>query len=391
MSLPNTIRRLPQALRICANPGAASKVTVSLSALRSISTTPSRHIQPNRKLQAIFGKGSAGEEAKAEEEAKRRELLAAREQERNEALAQAAQLDQQQLVSGDELDGFAESKLVVPGEYLVAPTPAEAEQMAYVPAENASELESVGNLNSWWDHDGHWGPESHLAVFATPRSRISDEVMTVLVRQAVVEALVYRAKGEATGMTQRWARVSKEVAYKTSQITFEVKEGGDVALTGEISEVYGALNSSNGVTAEEESFSQEEAAEMVKTFDSTWQQISLADPVLKFAISKRIYQLTGYLISDSRLHLSYTVGQLLNYLITPPKAKTVNEQIRSSETLKSLPNVRVFSRRITPIDRQIMDGSWKKIEEELRKRKLPIVGHEELGDFAERKWLNIKA
>lgn len=89
--------------------------------------------------------------------------------------------------------------------------------------------------------------------------------------------------------------------------------------------------------------------------------------------------------------MSHTVGQLLKHLLTPPKPKTVAEQVRKTESLAALPNVKVFSRRVTPIDRRIMDGSWKKIEEELRKRKLPVTGHEDLGDFAERKWVSIKA
>ncbi|KAL5606513.1 uncharacterized protein BROUX77_003706 [Berkeleyomyces rouxiae] len=390
MSLPNAIRRLPRALRL--SPRTGVPTTGPITMLRNMSTTPARQVQPSPKLQALFGAGSAGAEAKAEEEAKRRELLDARERERAEALMQAEQLEQQYGSSaGDGLDALAESQLPVPAEYSVTPTLAEAEQMAYVPAEDASALQSVGDLETWWDQEGHWGPENHVAVFAAPRSQVSDELMTVLVRQAVVEALVYRAKGELGGLAKSWARVSKETARKASQITIEAREDGAVALTGEISDVFAALNSKDAVTAEEENFSQEEAAQMAQSFDSTWQTVSLEDASLKFAINKRIYQLTGHLVSDARLHLSHTTGQLLKYLITRPKPKTVNEQIRTSEKLASLPNVKVFSRRITPIDRRIMDGSWKKIEEELRKRKLPVVGHEDLGDFAERKWLNIKA
>jgi hypothetical protein len=45
------------------------------------------------------------------------------------------------------------------------------------------------------------------------------------------------------------------------------------------------------------------------------------------------------------------------------------------EHLLELPNVKIYDRRITPIDKEISVGRWKLIEEELKSRGLPVTGH----------------
>ena len=45
-----------------------------------------------------------------------------------------------------------------------------------------------------------------------------------------------------------------------------------------------------------------------------------------------------------------------------------------AKQLVGLPNVRVMGRRETPVDRERVVGRWKVIEEELKRRDLPVLG-----------------
>jgi hypothetical protein len=72
--------------------------------------------------------------------------------------------------------------------------------------------------------------------------------------------------------------------------------------------------------------------------------------------------------------------------VKPPPAKKLAEVIEQKGDLLNLPNVKVYSRRVTPIDQEKMVGRWKVIVDELDKRELPIVGTGGYSREAERKW-----
>ena len=86
-------------------------------------------------------------------------------------------------------------------------------------------------------------------------------------------------------------------------------------------------------------------------------------------------QLTGIRISDADINASKTASDLLGYLTTPPKPKKVVEVLAQKQALFDLPNVKVHSRRVTPIDKEKSVGRWKVIETELEARGLPVIGH----------------
>jgi hypothetical protein len=69
------------------------------------------------------------------------------------------------------------------------------------------------------------------------------------------------------------------------------------------------------------------------------------------------------------------VQALLAHLITPPKPRKLVDALKKKEDLLALPNVSVFERRVTPIDKEKSVGRWKIIEQELQKRDLPVTGH----------------
>ena len=90
---------------------------------------------------------------------------------------------------------------------------------------------------------------------------------------------------------------------------------------------------------------------------------------------KRTPQLTGVRIPDSAINSSRTVQALLTHLITPPKPRKLVDALKQKEDLLALPNVSVFERRVTPIDKEKSVGRWKIIEQELKSRDLPVTGH----------------
>lgn len=168
--------------------------------------------------------------------------------------------------------------------------------------------------------------------------------------------------------------------------------------------------------------SPEEAKELVGSWDPVWKDIALSDPQVKFAvcltylhhysshlhppfssfffffflislltctsqIRKRVFQLTGHLLPDAKLARVESVNQFLGILVGPPPAKKLVEAIERKGDLLQLPNVRVHSRRVTPIDKEIEVGRWKLIREELEKRSLPLTGHKHLEPHRELSWV----
>ena len=63
------------------------------------------------------------------------------------------------------------------------------------------------------------------------------------------------------------------------------------------------------------------------------------------------------------------------------------DEIESSGKLENLPNVKVYGRRVTPIDKEMFVGRWKVIESELKKRGLPVTGHSQYGRTREKAWI----
>ena len=93
-------------------------------------------------------------------------------------------------------------------------------------------------------------------------------------------------------------------------------------------------------------------------------------------------QLTGIRIPDPVIRSSNTAQALLRHLITPPKPTKLAEALKQKPDLVDLPNVSIFGRRQTPVDKERKLGRWKVIEEELKKRGLPVFGKQELSSLS---------
>jgi len=63
----------------------------------------------------------------------------------------------------------------------------------------------------------------------------------------------------------------------------------------------------------------------------------------------------------------------VDHFTEAPKPKKLAEELLT-KPVASMPNVEIFDRRYTPIDKEKEVGRWKVIERELRKRDLPVTG-----------------
>ena len=85
--------------------------------------------------------------------------------------------------------------------------------------------------------------------------------------------------------------------------------------------------------------------------------------------------LTGVRIHDPKISEFSKLGDVVAYLSEKPKPKKLVDMLLADSQLMALPNVEVFERRHTPIDKEKEVGRWKLIEAELSKRGLPVTGH----------------
>jgi len=92
-------------------------------------------------------------------------------------------------------------------------------------------------------------------------------------------------------------------------------------------------------------------------------------------VLKRTMQLTGIRVPDSAIMPARNAQALLKQLIVPPKPRKLVEALEQKEDLINLPNVSVYAKRVTPIDKERSVGRWKIIEKELQERGLPVTGH----------------
>lgn len=344
------------------------------------------------------------------------------------------------------------TQLVYPYGVTTAPLTAEVADPSYKPAETADGLEEVGGLSGWWDEPTHWGSEGGVAGYvhsATsrfgPAERVTDPaVLEVLTKRAIVEAIVV---AKFAGANKR-KHIDRLFAHSDSLHRLEkivraeivVGKNGEATIkeNADWQRVYGVLKAAaryarrqeegeetgerevaeaREVEAKEaetpaiEELTPEVAKSMVESWDKGWKKAELRDPVVKFFVSfpshlvlfmlklltpalqaaKRIQQLTGHRVPDGKLLSALTIDSLLKQLVEPPKPKKLAELVETQGVFKDLSNVRVFPRRVTPIDKEKMVGRWKIIVKELEKRDLPVIGTGKHSGPIEKKWIEGKA
>ncbi|KAI0376069.1 ribosomal subunit 39S-domain-containing protein [Hypomontagnella monticulosa] len=258
----------------------------------------------------------------------------------------------------------------------------EVSDPSYVPALAANGLETVGGLKDWWDKQEHWPQSADFASFKPLEKVVDPAVLETSVRRAVVEAFALRQAGREDELVAAWPVAGEEALRHLMAIDVKVTEDGAVSFSGDVPAVLESLNWNRAEESESEIIpdvsilSTEEAQKYKESWSQDWKAASLSDPRIKFAIIKRIFQLTGQLVHDHQLSGITDVRSLLRAVQKSPKPKTLTQEIQERrQDLIQLPNVSVATKRITRGDREKALGRFKLIEEEFRKRELPLEGH----------------
>ncbi|KAK4155630.1 hypothetical protein C8A00DRAFT_41815 [Chaetomidium leptoderma] len=325
--------------------------------------------------------------------------------------------------------------LVYPNGTTVAPAPASVMDATYTPADTAEGLEEVGGLAGWWDEPSHWGSEAGANQYVRsvvrpfgPAERVTDPAMLeVLAKRAIVEALVVNKFAGAekrkavdrlfasAGGTDRLGKIVgvEVVAGENGTATLKDKQNwqrvwdvlksavkmarpqqpGGKKADGEVAAVEAEAEEAEVPEVEVREaapalqLTPQVAKSLIGAWNKDWKKAELRDPVVKYFAAKRIQQLTGHRIPDGKLFATTTIDSLLKHLVEPPKPKKLAELIETKDVFKDLANVRVFPRRVTPIDKEKMVGRWKIIVKELEERDLPIIGTGHHSATVEKKWV----
>ena len=292
---------------------------------------------------------------------------------------------------------------VTPPRRTTAKRPEEVADSSYVPATVADGLESVGGLENWWEKKDHW--KGGFVGFRPKRKIVEPLVLEAAVRRAVAEAFALRQAGRDDDLVAVWPEGDLRQMRRSLELGITVTEDGQVSLNGDIAGLLEGLSwkdglqepaegsatggsSAPGEAAKKTVLSTEEVSEHKESWDASWRSVALDDTRVKFAVTKRIFQLTGQLVPDHKLPEVTNVNTLLRVLQKPPKPQTLTEEIlKRRQELVQLPNVTFSAKRVTRGDKEKAVGRFKLIEEELRKRDLPLEGHGFARKNKEREWL----
>ncbi|KAI0007574.1 ribosomal subunit 39S-domain-containing protein [Xylariaceae sp. FL0662B] len=276
----------------------------------------------------------------------------------------------------NELNEYQPSDTYIPPpRYSRAPRPDRIRASDYVPADISKGLETVGGIENWWNRE-HWSDAGDFVGFK-PREKLLDPtVIEASVRRAVVEAYMLKQAGRERFLTKNWPVGGEEELHRVMDVGITTAEGA--VSVGEAPGILDALSKKDEPqSAAKPVLSPEEAVKYKEAWDSSWKKAPLSDPRIKFAVTKRVFQLTGHLVPDYQLSSITNVYSLLRIVQKPPKPKTLTQEIQiRHQELVQLPNVSVASKRLTRGDKEKAVGRFKLIEEEYRKRGLPLVGHD---------------
>ncbi|MCJ1250805.1 hypothetical protein MMC30_008033 [Trapelia coarctata] len=275
----------------------------------------------------------------------------------------------------------------------------------YIPATTWDGLDHIGGAAGWWE--AAWDEENQFQGFMPATVLGPNDAVERAIRRAVIEVHTLR---EAAQPLTHACKISTEGEVDLSDIKFSAKKGDAFAIvfgkadrrhelldsvgkennSGKGIAILSTMQGSAGASVEidereavktsdefilgDSSVPKSIGAPELKTVnDGTWLAVSLQEPTLKFAILKRTMQLVGKRIPDSVIAKIHVVQDLVDHLTEILKPKKLAEQL-ITQPVATMPNVEIFPRRHTPIDKEKEVGRWKVIERELQKRGLPVTG-----------------
>ncbi|KAK7991571.1 ribosomal subunit 39s family [Apiospora saccharicola] len=277
-------------------------------------------------------------------------------------------------VAVESYDQLSQRVFVPPPRPSVAERADEITDTLYTPATTAEGLESIGRLGSWWDDPEHW-PETSDFVGFTPKQKVQEPVLLeAAVRRALTETLAMKQLGREEQMLGHWGLQDKAQCDAVLALDVRVDSEGNATVTGDLHSVGDVLSVEDGPTSVDGTYTLPSAAEALawkQQADQSWKGASLQDARLKFAVIKRVMQLTGQVVPDQKLADIATARGLLATIAKPPKAKTFSQEIETKkQDLVGLPNVAFSPKRVTKGHKDQALGRFKLIEAEFRKRDL---------------------
>lgn len=215
------------------------------------------------------------------------------------------------------------------------------------------------------DGDGRWGPR-------TQRTSPDSGTLYLDMRRAFIESLLLR---EATLPVAEREEVlertkDKELDLKGVMVWFKARTG-ELHLGYESQDIKTSLYTEMGlaIPGAQEGKSLSDPPGKIRD----WASVPFsADSELKFAVIKRVAQLTGVSLPDTVISGSMTPGEILAKLEKLPKPQSVLQALAADKRLEGLNNVTIYAKRQTFVDKDTAKGRWKIIEEELVERNLPL-------------------
>ena len=152
-----------------------------------------------------------------------------------------------------------------------------------------------------------------------------------------------------------------------------VREGSQVQAKQDISQPRNTPEGTiDGLSFQESELCPVQQEEKTSAPSRTWRDISLVDPLMKFAVLKRASQLTGIRVPDPAIADIDNVSQLLKASKKNPKPKKIAEEIADSQGRlkgsKSLNNIKILPRRKTTRDKEGKMESYPKGPRKRRSR-----------------------
>lgn len=283
---------------------------------------------------------------------------------------------------------YPDKRFQVPPPRTTAPISDEVDDAEYERAMTGDGLPNVGGLTGWWEDEERWPKSQNFRGFSKkPRSDYSSNKRHIeaVVRRALVETLALRQAGRAADLVRRWSLGPEEAAEAAAAVKFKGER-----LIGNIEDVVKNLFTEKGAGSSmvHAKAQGEQVRSNVYPQDApSWECISFADPRMKFAVMKRVFQLTGVLIPDHELSEIMSPKHLLELLLRKPAPKTLTKALLTEKKdLGRLPNVFISAKRWTRGDKDRALGRYKMIEEEFKKRNITIEEVRKV-TIKEKQWL----
>jgi hypothetical protein len=176
------------------------------------------------------------------------------------------------------------------------PRPDDVTDPDYVPADSAVGLEEVGGIEGWWDKPGHWGPSKQYVGFGPQEKETDPALLEVLTKQAIVEAIGIKKTGMSLKKVQamRLDR-DREELYKLAGSEIIAEQDGSLTLKTkkQLGGAMGVVLNSVAPAHGGYTFSAKEAKTLIKSWDSSWKAVPLADPVVRFWVSHPLEDVVG--------------------------------------------------------------------------------------------------